>query len=776
MATIQADYIVPRYTNNVKIRENPLLPDDPNDIATKGYVTSHNYGSFYYRGTFSPSGGVYPVATTLGEFWIADDAGTVMGQAYLAGDWAMYNGVSFDYVANSSLTTWPGSTAITILGTITQGTWSASVISSTCGGSGTVNGILKANGSGVITAASAGSDYLVPSSNSYYTGSNTFAGFVGINDVTSTWNGAPIPSTCGGSGNVLGILKANGLGVVTAAVADADFISVGSNTTITGQKTFDGAVLVNAGTWHGNAIGSSYGGAGTVSGLLKANGSGVVSAAVADVDYVNPSTVSTISGAKTFSSNVVISSTTASVSSTTGSVVTAGGIGVSGTSYLGGVLNITNTTASSTSTTGSVVTAGGVGIVGGMYVGGVLNVTNTTASASSTTGSVVTAGGIGVSGTSYLGGVLNITNTTASASSTTGSVVTAGGIGVSGASYLGGILNVTNTTASSTSTTGSVVTAGGVGIVGGVYVGGVLNVTNTTASASSTTGSVVTAGGIGVSGTSYLGGVLNITNTTASASSTTGSVVTAGGIGVAGTSYFGANTIASGTASANHVIATGGRVTLQNGSFAGYAECGTTGNLVLACHAASEVILAQPVWDDLSALATIRFSNSAPSYQPFITIGTGGTAEAIDQIAFAQSTSEVSVSFQIQTPHNMVPDSMMKPHMHWASSTAMSTNRAVFGLSWEIRDIGGTFTGGALGPFIYSSTITFPADNLNVAKTHYISDFTPQTPVFGTTLPSKIILGKLKRFGNDSYSGNIFLLGLDFHILKDKINGAYPLP
>lgn len=44
------------------------------------------------------------------------------------------------------------------------------------------------------------------------------------------------------------------------------------------------ATLTNK-TWNGSVIGSSYGGAGTVNGILKANGAGTVSAAVAGTDY-----------------------------------------------------------------------------------------------------------------------------------------------------------------------------------------------------------------------------------------------------------------------------------------------------------------------------------------------------------------------------------------------------------------------------------------------------------------------------------------------------------
>lgn len=51
------------------------------------------------------------------------------------------------------------------------------------------------------------------------------------------------------------------------------------------------ATLTNK-TWNGVVIGSSYGGAGTVSGILKANGSGTVSAAVAGTDYPDASLTS----------------------------------------------------------------------------------------------------------------------------------------------------------------------------------------------------------------------------------------------------------------------------------------------------------------------------------------------------------------------------------------------------------------------------------------------------------------------------------------------------
>jgi hypothetical protein len=79
-------------------------------------------------------------------------------------------------------------------------------------------------------------------------------------------------------------------------------IGNGSNTVTIGNSSttanyFKGSINltgnVNGGTWSGTTIGSNFGGAGSITGLLKANGSGVVSAAVAGTDYQAPLTAGT---------------------------------------------------------------------------------------------------------------------------------------------------------------------------------------------------------------------------------------------------------------------------------------------------------------------------------------------------------------------------------------------------------------------------------------------------------------------------------------------------
>lgn len=112
--------------------------------------------------------------------------------------------VGLGNVENTALSTWAGSTNLTTLGTIGTGTWNGSVIGSNYGGAGSVNGILKANGSGVVSAAVAGTDYLSAtapgsSGNLLYNNANAYGAASLVNysasaavalTVTSNANGA----------------------------------------------------------------------------------------------------------------------------------------------------------------------------------------------------------------------------------------------------------------------------------------------------------------------------------------------------------------------------------------------------------------------------------------------------------------------------------------------------------------------------------------------------------------------------------------------------------
>lgn len=170
-------------------------------------------------------------------------------------------------------------TDITTVGTVTGGTWQGTVIGSSFGGAGAVSGLLKANGSGTVSAAVAGTDYL--------TGNQTIT----------------VSGDASGSG-ATAITLSIGTGKVTNAMLAGSIAFsklIGTDITTVGTIT--------SGAWQGTVIGSSFGGAGAVNGLLKSNGSGTVSAAVAGTDYLTGNQTITLSGDLSGSGSTSISAT-----------------------------------------------------------------------------------------------------------------------------------------------------------------------------------------------------------------------------------------------------------------------------------------------------------------------------------------------------------------------------------------------------------------------------------------------------------------------------------
>jgi hypothetical protein len=186
-------------------------------------------------------------------------------------------------ITNSSLKT---------VGTITSGTWSGSIIGSNVGGAGVVNGMMKANGSGVVSAAVAGTDYIVPNSAiTSLSGSNTgdqtisLTGDVigsGTGTFTATLNNTGVTAGSYGTSTTIPVLTIDTKGRVTSATNSNLEVNAGSLTGTTLNSTITNSSLTNVGTittgiWSATAIDIVHGGTGTntLSGiLLGTNGSG----------------------------------------------------------------------------------------------------------------------------------------------------------------------------------------------------------------------------------------------------------------------------------------------------------------------------------------------------------------------------------------------------------------------------------------------------------------------------------------------------------------------
>ena len=284
MASVIASGIITAKHGPEGILIGPLSPPvNSQDSVTKSYVDEATANLLKYMGTFQPSGGTYPAAAAAGNYWVAVDQGIVGGVEYFVGDWAVYNGTSFDRVSSTAvatyLATWPGSTNIITVGTITSGEWHGTRIDETHGGTGSVSGILKQT-AGVVSAAQADVDYATPS----YVTSHISA----IPDASASVKGLVTTSnqTIAGDKTINGTLtvaRASDLSKTSTFSVEAD-----GSMTVTAPSLHLGTV--SSGVWQGTKIDETHGGAGAVSGILKQT-AGVVGPAAADVDYATPSYV-----------------------------------------------------------------------------------------------------------------------------------------------------------------------------------------------------------------------------------------------------------------------------------------------------------------------------------------------------------------------------------------------------------------------------------------------------------------------------------------------------
>jgi hypothetical protein len=218
---------------------------------------------------------------------------------------------------NSSIT----NSSLTTVGTITSGTWSGTVIGSNVGGAGTVSGLMKANGSGVVSAAVAGTDFQAP-----------YANLTNIGSIT----------------NSAGYLKNTGTGTFTyvGSITDADLSTIttagkvsNTATSATSANTINAIVARDgSGNFSANTITGTLSGTATnVSGIVAIANGGTGSSTQ---NFVDLSTTQTIAGAKTLSGATTLSSTSAH----------GGAATFSSTVNVTGATSLSSLTASGTST------------------------------------------------------------------------------------------------------------------------------------------------------------------------------------------------------------------------------------------------------------------------------------------------------------------------------------------------------------------------------------------------------------------------------------------
>lgn len=170
-------------------------------------------------------------------------------------------GINAEYAGQSSITT---------VGTISSGTWNGSTIAA-----------------------------------SYLVGSDIAT----VGTITSgTWNGSLIVGQFGGTGvantgktiTLGGNLITSGAFACTLTLTGTTNVTLPTsgtlvNNAVTTLSSLTSVGTIGTGVWQGTVIASAYGGAGTINGILKSNGSGTTSLASSTTDYVAQATTSTLS-------------------------------------------------------------------------------------------------------------------------------------------------------------------------------------------------------------------------------------------------------------------------------------------------------------------------------------------------------------------------------------------------------------------------------------------------------------------------------------------------
>lgn len=142
-----------------KSQANGLAPLNSSSKIDTTYLPDSIVGALEYKGTFDASGGSFPTATPeQGWYYVCATGGTISTVVYAAGDWAVYNGATWDHLdSTDAVTSVDGQTGpvsltssyVAIPGSTVQGDILYNNGSGfTRLGPGTVDQVLKTGGSG----------------------------------------------------------------------------------------------------------------------------------------------------------------------------------------------------------------------------------------------------------------------------------------------------------------------------------------------------------------------------------------------------------------------------------------------------------------------------------------------------------------------------------------------------------------------------------------------------------------------------------------------------
>ena len=455
-----------------------------------------------------------------------------------------------------------------------------------------------------------------------------------------------------------------------------------------------------------------------------------------------------------------------------------------------GIVNITNTTASSSNITGSLIVAGGVGVSGVLNLANDFNVSGTTTltGAVNASNTISFTSAFNSSGVATFSGSIFVPTPVSNSHATTklyvdGIISTAGtgltktgnifsvdvaqpqvtSVGILTGLTSSGVLNVTNTTVSSSSTTGAVTVSGGVGIAGALYVAGSFLVSSPatflgTVTVPSPTISTHVANRAYVDGLTYItagtgltktggtlsvnalqtqitsigtltgltsSGVVNITNNTISTSSSTGALIITGGVGISGSVFVGGNLSVSGTVTVPTPVNGSDAVTKTYTDNLSYLTAGTgltkTGG-TLSVNALQTQITSVGTLTGLASSGVINITNTTVSTSVLTGALTVAGGLGISGSVFVGGNLSITGTVTVPTPVNGT-DAVNKNYTDTLSYltagtglTKTSGTLSVNALQTQITSIG-TLTGLTSSGIVSISNNTASSSNTNGALT-----------------------------------------------------------
>jgi hypothetical protein len=392
------------------------------------------------------------------------------------------NGVAFDGSTNITIATDANtltgttlannivSSSLTSVGTITSGTWSGSVIGSNVGGAGTVSGIMKANGTGIVSTAVAGTDYQSPYANltnigslsnsagylkNVGSGTFTYVGSITDADLSTIATAGKVSNsattaTASNTANAIVARDVSGnftAGTITGTLSGtanlANTLTTGRTISTTGDITytsgaFDGSASVTGiATLASSGVSSGTYGSATLIPTITVDAKGRLTSAASANIIANAGTLT----GTTLNATVINSSLTGVATITSGTWngstigVAYGGTGVTTSTGSGSVV-LSNSPS---------LTSPNIGAANGTS----LNLSSTLAAGASTLSST-----LNVAGATTLSSSLTAGTTTLTSLSVTNNETVGGTLGVTGATTLSSL------TASGTSTLTTLTTTG----------------------------------------------------------------------------------------------------------------------------------------------------------------------------------------------------------------------------------------------------------------------------------------------------------------------------